>query len=245
MTKNNLIQLPFAEIWNLSEFGSDEFTAYNTGDEWTTVAAAGSGSVAFSGTGGRSTVLVTSGGTSNDFELCRSTNAHILPAAGRAGSIGSFFIYANQATNNANVIVGVSSTTALVLTDGAIPPTTSFSGFLVAKFDGKDVLTVISSNGTTRSTTDTNFKCPDGNYHVRIDWKDWDGANCEVTFYAGKTGGTFNQLCDANNVPIKQYVAYSALTVMYRILGAGAGSSNAQAVAFDQAYWAQGRIGTY
>lgn len=210
---------------------SDDFFNYSSAQAFTT-AAASTGTVAAYATGGVSKVLLSSAATDNDGIFVRSTNKNFLPVAGYPLYFAARFDYTNQATTTANVVGGFMSTTVLTMTDG-IAPSASYSGAVIYKVDGGTTWSCQSSNGATKTTSNSNSVATNGTYTFEIDINDFSDAPgatyAEVVF---KVNGIV--LRDSQtNLPIKHRLAYSSLADMYVAMGAFAGSANVQTLYVD------------
>lgn len=219
------------------EYLVDEFNNYTSGGLWTTVAAT-SGTAAQDDTAGSSKILLTTAASAaGDFVIVKSTKAVFLPAVGRPGFAASRLTYANAATTTGVPLFGISSATTLTMTSG-LDPAASYSGAVIYKRAGDTVWSVQSSNGSTKTTTQTNVPGTDGSYDLRIDWQDRDGVNAEVCYTIGGQLAT-----DVNNKPIKHLVAFASLVKMLLIVGVQTSSTSAQTCYFDYAMCGQLRSG--
>lgn len=132
----------------------EDFLDYNTGDAWTSLVADAGSSVAASDAAG-GVVVLTTGGTDNNEAACRRTRETFLTAANKPILFYARVQYNEAATSAANVFVGLADAIgADTMIDNGGGPKASFSGAAFYKVDGGTRWQVISSQGSTRTTTD-------------------------------------------------------------------------------------------
>ncbi len=131
----------------------DNFDWFVTAHRWTSLAADSGSSVATTTAAGGG-VLLTTGATDNNEASISLTNKIFKFAADKSMTFDAMLQYAEANTDDANVMLGFSSTFAAnaMIDDGA-GPAASFSGVVFYKVDGGTVWRVRSSIGTTNTDT--------------------------------------------------------------------------------------------
>lgn len=211
-------------VVNQSSTFFDDFYSYASGGDWTSVDSNTGGTIAWSS---KSKVTITTGGVDNYTMTLRSTNKNYTVVQGQGLWTEAYLSFTNQASNNANILFGFASVTALGVTDG-IDPSVSYSGMLLYKLDGGTQWKFQTSNGSTKTTSQSNASAADGSYLLRIDLVPFDDNYLQaIPMVNGQ------MLLDSNGVQILHKVAYSALADMYLIVQAAAGSGNAQTCIVD------------
>lgn len=227
MSTKNLCDLGYFLQNYRTELLQDEFHSYTSGGGAFTTFTTNSGTVAADDTAGSSKILLTTGTTAGNFVGTATTNAPYLVAAGRPVFAQGRLTYANQATTTGEPFFGLASTTTLTMTS-SLDPLASYSGALIYKRAGDTVWSVQSSNGSTKTTTQTNIVGTDGSYDLRVDMQDRDGTNADVTFLINGVMAT-----DVNNRPIKHVLAIASLVKQKLICGVQTSTNNAQTAYFD------------
>lgn len=171
----------------------DDFLDFNTGDAWTSlVVDAGTSAAASDAAGG--VVVLTTAGTDNNEVAVKRTKETFLTAAGKPITFYARAQYAEANTDDANVLIGIlDAIAANAMVDDGAGPKSSFSGAAFYKVDGGTRWQCISSQGSTRTTTDLTAalsydkvaKTAGGSSYqeFQIDIRPIDGTRAEVDFY--------------------------------------------------------------
>lgn len=188
----------------------DDFTDYNSGDLWTSLAADTGSSVAASDAHGGVLVL-TCGDDDNEEAAVATTKACYLLEANKPAVMRGRIQFTDADALAANVACGLSSIfTADFITDNGGGIAASFSGAVFFKKDQDTYWSVCSSNGTTQTITRTNVVAASASYQdleVRI--TPYSSANAEVTFHHNG-----QQVRDANGELIKHVLAIASIAAM-------------------------------
>ena len=222
----------------------DDFSYYtDANNNWTKAVGSGGGVAMTAGAGGL--LQLTTGGTQNIFASIATTNAVFKFLAGRNWYVEALINYTEVATNQAAVAFGLSSVISTsLLTNSTGVPVNSFSGALLYKQTGDTYLRAITSNGTTQTLTasaQSTQPATAANYQLwRMEGRDVDGSNMEVTFFLNESpimDQTFHR-------PIKQTVAISGAATMNLVLMLkNVGGANSEVLNVDYIYGAQRRPG--
>lgn len=132
-----------------------DFTEYVSGDLWTTLAS-DSGTVALQDSSPPEVLISPSDGTvaDNDETYIHTTKELFLFADGRPIIVEVRLQFAEQNTDDANIIFGLMSGVAAdALQDNGAGPAASYSGALFFKEDGETVWSVENSIAGTQKTT--------------------------------------------------------------------------------------------
>ena len=227
----------------------DEFTEYVDTQRWTK-AVNGTGAAAAIAAGGTGVVLQLSSGTvANGSAIVAFTNAAFKYLAGCVWSCEFYAQYAEANTNNAIIGLGMSSVvTSSLLADSTGVPASSFSGALLYKPQGTLNWSAISSVGTTQnitagnqSTTGTTGGPFNNGYRLfRIEARDVDGTNFEVTYFIDNA-----PLLDTTSFhrPIKHTIALTSAAAMKPVIFLkGVNGTTAETLNVE-AFWAMQRRG--
>lgn len=215
----------------------DHFTAYNTADEWTTVAT-DSGTAAVGDTANGELLLNPSDGTvaDNDEIYVKATNETLLFAANRAICFAALVKWTEGNTDDLNVAVGfMNAVGANTILDDGGGPKASFSGAVFYKVDGGTVWRCRSSIGTTNTDSITNITAGGSAYQLlEIEFRAIDATLGEISFLID--GAVVN---DSNNRPIKHQITYTGATEMQAFFGAKNGANTTvETLKIDAAaYW--------
>lgn len=196
----------------------DDFHWYVTAHGFTTVAT-DSGTVSVGDAANGILALVPSDGTvtNNDEAYVKSTAEVFKFATGRAMGCEALVQFTEGNTDDVNVFFGFADAIAAnTLVDDGAGMKASFSGACIYKVDGGTVWKCVTSNGTTQ-TVSTSTKTAGGSAYqrLRIECREVDGTNMEVTFFVDD-----QPLLDSQfRRPIKHNVAIASATEMQ--VGAG------------------------
>lgn len=220
----------------------DDFASYTDANVWTKSAGAGA-SVAITANTAGGVVNLTTGGTQNIQALIASTNACFKLLAGRAFYAEAYLQYAETSTNNAGMAFGFSSVvTSVMLQDTTGVPATSFTGALIYKQAGDTTWRCIGSNGTTQTlntSLSTSQPSPTTTYQQpRIEGRDVDGSNFEITYFLGP-----DPLLDAtSHRAIKHTIAIASASAMKLVAFAkNPGGASSEVLSVDYLYAVQRR----
>lgn len=207
----------------------DDFLWYISPHLWTTTGDTNNtATITANAVGG--VLALTTVNTDNDQVMVATTNATFKFQAGANIVYEARVQYAEANTDDANVAIGFSSdfTTDLLLDNGG-GPDTNHSGALIYKVDGGTAWLCQTSKGTTQSSTTSTTTAGGADYHTfRIEARDVDGSNVEVTFFYDD-----QPLRDSNNKAIKHTVAFSSALAMKPGVLVKAGGANVETVSID------------
>ena len=215
----------------------DHFTAYNSGDEWTTVAS-DSGTATVGDVANGELSLAPSDGTvaDNDEIYIKATNETLLFANNRAICFAALVRWTEGNTDDLNVAIGfMNAVAADSILDNGGGPKASFSGAVFYKVDGGTVWRCRSSIGTTNTDSITNITAGGATYQLlEIEFRAIDATLGEISFLID--GQVVN---DSNNRPIKHQITYTGATEMQAFAGAKNGAATTvEALKIDAlAYW--------
>lgn len=133
----------------------DHFLSYTSGQLWTTTASdSGAATVETTHPGGVLLIHPSDGTVAdNDETYVATTNAIFTIAAGQPFFAEFMVLFAEAATDDANLIIGFSSTAAAnTLQDNGAGPPADYTGYVFFKTDGDTLWQCEVSNGTTQST---------------------------------------------------------------------------------------------
>lgn len=223
---------------------ADDFLYYTDATtNWTKAVGSGGGAaITAGGTGG--ILALTTGGTQNIFGSIASTVALFKFLPYRPMYFEVDLQYAEAATNQCAIAVGFSSViTTSLLTNTTGVPNSSMSAALIYKQTGDTNWRAITSNSTTQTlnqSVQTTQPSPTTLYQtLRIECRDVDGTNTEVTFFCNDA-----PLLDTNtHRPIKQIVSQTSAAAMYAVLMVkNVGGANSETLNIDYVYCNQGRL---
>jgi hypothetical protein len=153
--------------------------------------------------------------------------------------------YTEASTNQAAIAVGLASVTSTsLITSTTGVPDTSMSAALIYKQTGDTYWRCITSNGSTQAlnqSVQSSQQTPTTNYvTLRIEGRDVDGSNTEVTFFLNDEPLIDN----STHRPIKQIVAEASAAAMYAVLALkNVGGANSETLLVDYVYANQRRFG--
>lgn len=215
-------------VINQSSTVFGDFYDYTSGGTFTTVAAS-SGTTAADDTGGTDQVKLTTAATLNDYQGVKSTKQNFLMNSGTAMYSETYLNFTSQSSNNATVGAGFTSDPTTFASSTA-DPSGSYSGAIIYRLSGDTSWRCQSSNGSTKTTSQSsNAPCADGYHVLRVDIVNWDSAtNAQVIYTVD------NQLLkDSNGQVIRHTVAFSGLVKMGIFAQTVAASANAQVCNVD------------
>jgi hypothetical protein len=244
----------------------DDFPWYTSWQMWTSTTTGGGSSVALSSTGVGGLLTLTTGAVQNNEAAVTSTNQPFTFQNG-TNQVGTPMVfqceinYTEASTNQAGIVVGVSSTWTHILADTTWVFPNSFSGAVVYKAPGTSTWGLATSIGTTQLTQVGGNSCIQAGQNQRIVIYAMINiaGQVEVTAMVGTPGtpgnsgtvsGTvvgqvisgmswlypnFTNIPVARATPIKQYVAFSGAAAMSAgvFLKSGAGGGVAESVNVD------------
>ena len=182
--KLNVFPQALAESGQFGFF--EDFLWYTTAHLFTTVAS-DSGTVAVGDAKGGVVVVTPSDGTvgDNDESYLKSTAELFKFVAGQAIYGEALIQFSEANTDDANVFFGFADNIiadALVNNGGGMK--TSFSGACIYKVDGSTVWKCVTSNGSSQTISTSLTTAGGSSYQkLRIEGRDVDGSNFEVTFF--------------------------------------------------------------
>lgn len=180
--------------------------------------------------------------TTNHEAYVASTNADFQLLAGRNWFVEFFAQYTEANTNLAAVAVGLSSVTTGILANTTGAPNSSFTGALIYKAAGVTTWSSVVSNGSTQTiTAGEQSSQPTGAVYqsLRIEGRDVDGSNFEVTFFVNEEPLLDNT---AYHRPIKSRVAIASASAMKLLMYVkGTNGTNAETLLIDYALGLQRR----
>lgn len=196
---------------------ADDFTWYVTAHNWTTVAT-DSGTITVGDAQGGIVALAPSDGTvaNNDETYIKSTAEAFKIVSGCEIYGEARLQFTEGNTDDANIFFGFADAIgANTLVDDGAGLKTSFSGAAIYKVDGGTVWKCVSSVSTAQTISTSTTTAGGSSYQkLRIEIRDVDGTNAEVTFFCDDL-----PLRDSNNKAIKHLFAWSGATEMQ--VGAG------------------------
>ena len=210
----------------------DDFHWYVTAHLFTTVAS-DSGTVSVSDAVRGVVALVASDGTvaDNDETYVRSTTELFRFLAGKPLYAEARVQFTEASTDDANVFFGFAdAVSADTLVDNGGGLKASFSGACIYKVDGETAWRCITSNGSSRTVTQSAHTAGGSAYQqLRIEARDVDGTSCEVTFFLDG-----QPMLDATSRrPIKHTVAITSATEMHVGAGVKNGGANLETLNID------------
>lgn len=180
--------------------------------------------------------------TANHEAYVASTIANFQLLAGRNWFVEFFVQYTEANTNAAAVAVGLSSVTTGILVNTTGAPNSSFTGALIYKPEGVTTWSSVVSNGSTQTiTAGQQSSQPTGAVYqsLRIEGRDVDGSNFEVTFFVNEVALLDNT---AYHRPIKSRVAIASASAMKLLMYVkGTAGTNAETLLVDYAFGVQRR----
>ena len=229
----NLLRHPDTLSWIPTQnVIADDFHWFVTAHLWTSVLT-DSGTATVGDAVNGILALACSDGTvgDNDEAYVKSTAELFKFAAGKTlyGECKLQFTEAN--TDDANVFFGFADAIgANTLVDNGAGMKTSFSGAAIYKVDGGTVWKCITSNSTSQTVSTSLTTAGGSSYQrLRIEARDVDGVNMEVTFFVDD-----KPLLDATSrKPIKHNVALASATEMQVGAGAKNGDTNLETLNID------------
>lgn len=204
----------------------DDFSWFVTAHNWTsTLTDSGTATIT---AGTTRLALAASDGTvaDNDQSYLASTNAFLLPAAGKNTYVEGKIQFTEANTDDANVAFGIASSVAaeLIIDDGA---GMRASGTVIAiyKVDGGTNWVCVSRNGSTVYTnTSSTTAGGSADQTLAIEIVELLSTTCTVVF---KVDGVI--LRDSTTgQPIRHQLPYSGLTASQVFVGVKNGSANAE-----------------
>ena len=210
----------------------DDFLWFVTAHQWTSVLT-DTGTAAVGDSANGIVVLTPSDGTvaDNDEAYLKST-AEVFKFATQRAIYGECLLQFTEAnTDDANVFFGfLDNIAANTIVDDGAGLKTSFSGAAIYKVDGGTVWRCVTSNGSSQSVTISTKTAGGSSYQrLRIELREVDGTNMEVTFFVDD-----QPLLDSNyRRPIKHNVAIASATEMQVGCGVKNGSTNLETLNVD------------
>lgn len=179
--------------------------------------------------------------TANHEAYVASTNAVFKFVAGRNWYCDFLAQYSEANTNLAAIALGLSSVTTGILASTTGVPNTNFSGALLYKPTGVTTWSAVTSNGTTQTLSTSNVTSqPSSSAYqcLRIEGRDVDGTNMEVTFFVNE-----QPLLDATfHRPIKQTLSMTSIGACKLLMYVkGTNGTNAETLLVDYVYGGQRR----
>lgn len=201
--------------------GFGRWTHFVTGDEFTSLAADTTSTVAMSTstTEGGGVLLLTASNTDNNEVAVYGTNKAFLFGAGNTLEMRQVFQFTELTNDASNIALGFADASGgatladLILDDGAGPHASIASACMLYKLDGEAFWTAhMEINGTT-DTADS-VVVPGGS-----DYKDFSiNVNCEASTSGGQAIATFNidgiPLMDTRGRTIQLRVPYASAVTM-------------------------------
>ena len=229
----DLLRYPQALLEGRDQFGLfDDFLWFVTAHLWTsTLTDSGTASVGDARKG--ILALVPSDGTvaDNDEAYIESTPECFLLVAEKPFFCEALVQYTEANTDDANVMFGLMDAIgANTLVDNGAGMKTSFSGACIYKVDGSNAWKCITSNGSSQTITTSTKTAGGSSYQrLRIEGREVDGSNFEVTFFCDD-----QPLLDSTyRRPIKHNVAISSATEMHVGAGVKNGDTNLETLNID------------
>lgn len=227
----------FANPQRQSDF-EDHFTELNsvaTTGRWANTKDA-AGTLALGVAGETTVALTTSNVDNNENYLATNTKWDVL--ANRPLVAEGRFQYAEAATDDANIILGIATYAANTLIDDGGGLVASFSGFTFHKVDGGTKWIVTSSVGATRygASTTTVTAGGAGFFSVRIEVRPISSTQAEAVFLYDSAGGTnFSQMRDnTTNALIKHIITYTSFAAAPFGFGLKAGGATDETLVCDR-----------
>ena len=200
----------------------DDFDTYVTTERWTTTADAG-GTAALDADGVGGVLALATDGDDNDETYSELTVEMFKFADDKPLMLESRVKFSEASTDAANILVGLMDAPgADSLVDNGAGPKASYSGAAFFKVDGETVWNCESSIGATQVTTATTTTAGGSSYQtLRIEFQPTTSTEGEVRFFID------------DNLVAKHAITFSSATEMSLVLGAKAGSANAETLNVD------------
>jgi hypothetical protein len=210
----------------------DDFFSYNTGDQWTDLAADAGVTAPAVGdvVGGR--LSMATGATDNN-EVAAKTTEELFLIADSRPIIGEARIQFTEAnTDDANVLVGfMSALGANAMVDDGAGPRTTGNYACLTKRDGETVWRCSSRNGTeSNETVSTKTAGGTAFQDLRIEIADWTGTKVSITYYVDG-----ERLKDSNGNEITHELTITGSTEMNFGMYIKAGGANSETLVTDYA----------
>lgn len=211
----------------------DDFLSYTDAQLWTKLAADSGASVASSGDDANGFVALTTGATDNNEAVVATTNEVFLCAASSPIVGVSSIVHTEANSDDANIAFGFTDVFgANTLLDNGAGPKTSGQFYLIYKVDGETSWRVASLNSSSTVAVQSNRTTKSyaaGRKTFRIEIKDYDGSNVQVTYFING-----EQCLDYTTLkPIAHLVPLTSATQMRCGVYVKAGGSNSEVVAVD------------
>lgn len=180
------------ELAHLSHGLFDDFYEFVTGDKWTATLDADGAVATIDGAGG--ILSIKCDGDDNDEAYAASTREAWKFAAGKPLVFEARAQYAEAATDDANVLIGLMDAVgADALVDNGGGPKASFSGAVFYKIDGGTKWRVRASVGSTNTDvelsaantlTGKDYTAGGASFQrFRIEFRPWSSSQADVMFY--------------------------------------------------------------
>ena len=216
----------------------DDYLGLDT-TKWDSIQADTGATVTEDADGVGGVILLTTGATDNN-EAYHYSNEILKIAANKPFEIEARIQYAEANTDDANVVVGVMDAIAANhLLDNGAGLAASFDGACIYKVDGETRWRVKSSNGTTKTDTETDVTAGGSSYQLlRIRVEPISSTEAEITFWIDASGGQNPVQCREYNAnprtpSIKHTVLLASMTEIALVIGVKAGDTNSEVVSVD------------
>lgn len=221
----------------------DDFLHYTSTDLWTSVLDTGSTVADTDANGGK--VILTCDGDVEDAAMLPTTNEIFKIVANKPVYVETRLKITEAATNDADVVFGVSDlVTVDLLVDAEAGVATTFDGALIFKVgnDGGTNQTqwqVASSNGTTQTVEATDHAHADEEWTtLGILLRPVNATDFEITYFVDLAGGTdLRQMRPLNSNPrtpdIKHTKLIANMDLMHAVVGVKNGGGAAEVLNVD------------